>query len=151
MYSHLRVLDTAEFDLYATHPVHCCHSHYAVFSYESTLGVQGALMLSFAACKAQEAQDALHIVTEQYAAHADAEVKATLFVVHATLVHTKCHHLLQGQPLSFRTQGQLTLEVAKERQQAALDFVLLLLTHGADPDEVYTPLSMTTIPRLCTV
>ena len=81
LYSHCKVLHTAKSSLYAIQCIvaihksaHCCHYAVRVFSFENRLGVQGALMLSFAACKAQEAQDALHIAAEQYSAHADTEV-----------------------------------------------------------------------------
>ena len=52
----------------------------ATVSLKGTCCVQGALVLSFAACKAQEAQDALHNATEHYAAHADAEVRPYTYV-----------------------------------------------------------------------
>ena len=46
-----------------------------VSAFQGSCCLQGALVLSFAACKAQEAQDALHNATEHYAARADAEVR----------------------------------------------------------------------------
>lgn len=36
-------------------------------------------------------------------------------------------------------QSQLFLNDAREHQQASLEIVSLLLSHGANPDEAYTP------------
>ncbi|KAL3149972.1 hypothetical protein ABBQ38_013329 [Trebouxia sp. C0009 RCD-2024] len=74
----------------------------------SIMDEPGALVLSFAAYKAQEAQEALHRATEHHAVHADHE-------------------------------SQLFLNDAREHQQASLEIVSLLLSHGANPDEAYTP------------
>lgn len=109
--------------------------------------MQGATVLSFAACKAQEAQDALHAATPLYAAHADPEVRPYTRCGPcnpcATSVLASPARLTDG--LTY-TQGQLMLEDAKEHQQATLEIVSLLLAHGGDSDELYTPVSTTSAP-----
>ena len=43
------------------------------------------------------------------------------------------------------------LEDAKEHQQATLEIVSLLLAHGANSDQVYTPVSNNSTSHLCTM
>lgn len=41
------------------------------------------------------------------------------------------------------------LEDATEHQQATLGIISLLLVHGGNSDELYTPVSNNSLPRLC--